>query len=79
MSEKPQRVMAYGGAGAEQDHRDALKRDRVITGTERVSPCRIPLHEGERTISRSEHTSCEIEQPSPVLVGDFRAIETETT
>ena len=75
MSEKPQRVMAYGGAGAEQDHRDALKRNRVITGTKRVSPCRLPLHEGERTIPRGERTPCEIEQSRSVLVGNFCAVE----
>ena len=75
MSEKPQRVMAYGGAGAEQDHRDALKRDRVITGTERISPCRIPLHEGERTIPCGERTTCEIEQSRSVLVGNFCTVE----
>ncbi len=79
MGEKPQRIVTHSRSWAEQNHRDTLERNRVITGTECVNSCRLPLHEGERTIPCGERTPCEIEQPSPVLVGDFCAIETETT
>ena len=61
MSEKPQRIVADGGAGAEQDHRHALKRYRVIAWRERVGSYRLSLQKGERPVSRGKRAAREIQ------------------